>query len=108
MLVATSLLGCGLLMSSNSLKSPHTSMHTFTDKRVQTNSADILVDEFLPIDVTQALEEGQRAKSVGVSDLHIARHFLNQSHEALQLRCDVIWGQGMSTDTEQRMRDTLK
>ena len=84
-------------------------MRTFTDEEgVQTSGADILVDEFLPFDVTQALEEGQRAKSVGVSDLHIARHFLNQSHEDLQLRRDVIWGQGMSTDTEQRMRDTLK
>lgn len=30
---------------------------------------------------------------MGVSDLHIARHSLDQSHEALQLRRDVIWGQ---------------
>lgn len=53
----------------------------------------ILVDEFLPVDVTQALEEGQRAKRVGVSNLHIARHSLDQSHEALQFRRNVIWGQ---------------
>lgn len=56
----------------------------------------ILVHEFLPIDVTQTLEEGQGAKCVGVSDLHIARHSLDQSHEVLQLRRDVIWGQGVS------------
>lgn len=59
----------------------------------------ILVHEFIPIDVTQALEEGQRAKCVGVSDLHVARHSLDQSHEALQLRLDVIWGQGMNINT---------
>lgn len=95
MLVATSLLGCGLLTSSNSL-----SHQTQACTHLQAQCADkqrrraILVDEFLPIDVTQALEEGQRAKCVGVSNLHIACHCLDQSHEALQLRHYVIWGQG--------------
>lgn len=102
MLVAAFLLDCGLLVSSDSLSRHAQSMHTYS----QAQCADrqrrraLLVDEFLPIDVTQALEEGQRAKCVGVSNLHIARHSLDQSHEVLQLRCYVIWGQGMSIYTE--------
>lgn len=58
---------------------------------------DVLIDELVPVDETQALEEGQRDECMGVSDLHVARHSLDQSHEALQLRCDVIWGQGGGT-----------
>lgn len=101
MFVATSLLGCGLLVSSNSL-----SRHTQACTHSQAQCADkqcrqaILFDEFLPIDVTQALEEGQRAKCVGVSNLHIARHSLDQAHESLQLRRYVIWGQGMNINTQ--------
>lgn len=49
-----------------------------------------LVDELLAVDVAQALEEGERAERVGVSNLHVARHSPNQPHEGLQLRRDVI------------------
>lgn len=58
----------------------------------------LLVHEFLSVDVTQALEEGQGAERVGVSNLHIARHSLDHSHEALQFRHDVIWGQKSGSD----------
>lgn len=58
----------------------------------------ILVHEFLPVDVTQALEEGQRAECVGVSNLHKARHSLDHPHEALQFRHDVLWGHKSGSD----------
>lgn len=64
--------------------------NTTTNTRAQTNGA-LLVDELLPIDDTEALEKGQRVERVGVSDLHIPRHLLDQAHEALQLRSYVIW-----------------
>lgn len=67
---------------------------------MQTNIADVLVDEFLATNVTQALEEGQRAECVGVPNLHVARHCLDQPHEALQLRRYVIWGRDEHTQTE--------
>lgn len=81
-------------------------MHTLKPDRGSRQA--VLVDEFLPIDVTQALEEGQRAKCVGVSDLHIARHCLDQSHEALQLRRYVIWGQGINTYTHRHTKQHIK
>lgn len=106
MLVAAFLLGSGLLALPNSPESPLRSTHTLTGTtcRQTPRRWAILVDEFLPIDVTQALEEGQWAKCVGVSNLHIARHSLDQSHEALQLRCDVIWGQEMNISTVLKKR----
>lgn len=102
MLVATSLLGGGLLRSSNSSHRTQACTHSQKKKKKTADKQRrqaILVDEFLPIDVTQALEEGQRAKCVGVPNLHIARHCLDQSHEALKLRRYVIWGQGRETHT---------
>lgn len=58
----------------------------------------VLVHEVLPVDVTQALEEGQGAECVGVSNLHIARHRLDHAHEALQFRHNVIWGHKSGSD----------
>lgn len=31
---------------------------------------------------------------MGVADLHVARHDLNESHEVLQFRSDVVYGKG--------------
>lgn len=68
-------------------------MHSFTHRDQQQTRA-VLVNKFLPIDVTKALEEGQRSECVGVSYLHKAGHCLDQSHEALQLRGNIIWEEG--------------
>lgn len=55
-----------------------------------TTEGAVPIDELFPEDVVQALQEGQRAQCVRVSDPHSARHCLDEAHEALQLRCNVI------------------
>lgn len=95
--LATSLLGGSLLISSNSFS--HCTKACTLSQGKKCRQA-ILVNEFLPLDVTQALEEGQRAKCIRVSNLHIARHRLDQSHEVLQLRRYVIWGHEINTHRE--------
>lgn len=58
------------------------------------DNAYVLIDELVAVDVAQVFEEGQRDERVGVSDLHEACHPLDQPHELLQLRRDVICGEG--------------
>lgn len=84
---------CGPPASANSLQLPHAGAQAATGRACRYR-AYVLIDELVPVDEAQAFEEGQRDECVGVSDLHVARHSLDQSHEALQLRCDVIWGEG--------------
>lgn len=52
----------------------------------------LLLCELFSMNVSQALEEGQRAQSLRVFDLYISSHCLDQAHETLQLWCNVIWG----------------
>lgn len=95
---AASLVCCGSPASTNSLQPPLTGARASAGAVCgQQRGGDVLIDELVPVDETQALEEGQRDERVGVSDLDVARHSLDQSHEALQLRCDVIWGRGGGT-----------
>lgn len=81
---------CPLIPFSHHTRSKHTRTHAHTlaghdvPTGVSRRRRAILVQEFLPVDVTQALEEGQGAECVGVSNLHIARHSLDHTHEALQ------------------------
>lgn len=96
---------CPLIPFSHHARSEHTRARTHARTRRHDVPTDIgrrrraiLVHEFLSVDVTQALEEGQRAECVGVSDLHVARHSLDHTHEALQFRHDVIWGHKRGSD----------
>lgn len=63
-----------------------TTTHVNADSHVWTKGRQaILVNELLPTDLTETLEEGQREKCMGVPNLHITRHLLDQTHEVLQL-----------------------
>lgn len=61
---------------------------------------DLPFQQFLAIDVAEILQERERGECVRVTDPDVTCHSLNQTHEVLQLRHNILWAKGRQKDTD--------